>query len=218
MHKGATAFIDSVDETWYVSKSFIQKGNSKTSSIDLEPQNIGLIQSYKRQSQTLRHTLFFFRDDIRIGLTQKQYNALELAKEIINANTNDIIQSKLAKQIVKLANINHCEIVGKNALWNLLAELNDKLFSIELSYQKDAVSIRKLYKPLLNGTASITKDSKTLKKSETKASNTLSLSKQSLQILSEIKREAKIRAEVLEILQDLRDSKKGLNHETKQIF
>lgn len=174
MYKGATAFIDSVDEAWYVSKSFTQKGNSKTLSLDLEPQKHRLdTKPQKVVIDTKAHTIFF-RDDIRIGLTQKQYITLELAKEIINANPNGIIQSELAKQIVKLANANYYEIVGKNSLWALLAEFNDKLFSIETFTPKGG-GIRKLYKPLCNGAASATKDSKTPKKSKTKTSNTLKL-------------------------------------------
>ena len=174
MYKGATAFIDSVDEAWYVSKSFIQKGKSKTLSLDLEPQKYRLdTKPQKVVIDTKAHTIFF-RDDMTIGLTQKQYITLELAKEIINANPNGIIQSELAKQIVKLANANYYEIVGKNSLWALLAEFNDKLFCIETFTPKGG-GIRKLYKPLCDKTTSATKDSKTPKKSKTKASNTLKL-------------------------------------------
>lgn len=174
MYKGATAFIDSVDEAWYLSKSFTQRGNSKTLSLDLEPQKYRLdMKPQKVVIDTKAHTIFF-RDDMTIGLTQKQYITLELAKEIINANPNGIIQSELAKQIVKLANANYYEIVGKNSLWALLAEFNDKLFSIETFTPKGG-GIRKLYKPLCNKTTSATKDFKTPKKSKTKASNTLRL-------------------------------------------
>ncbi len=174
MYKGATAFMDSVDEAWYLSKSFTQRGNSKTLNLDLEPQKYRLdTKPQKVAIDTKAHTIFF-RDDMTIGLTQKQYITLELAKEIINANPNGIIQSELAKQIVKLANANYYEIVGKNSLWALLAEFNDKLFSIETFTPKGG-GIRKLYKPLRNGAASTTKDSKPPKKSKTKTSNTLKL-------------------------------------------
>lgn len=37
---GATAFADSVDEAWYVSKSFVQNDNPKNLSLDLELQKM----------------------------------------------------------------------------------------------------------------------------------------------------------------------------------
>ncbi len=173
MYKGATAFIDSVDEAWYVSKSLIQNSNSGILSLDLEPQKYRLdTKPQKVVINTKAHTIFF-RDDIKIGLNQKQHITLELAQEIINANPNGIIQSELAKQILKLANANYYEIVGKNSLWALLAEFNEKLFCIETFTPKGG-GIRKLYKPLRNK-ATATKDFVTPSKGEIKASNTLKL-------------------------------------------
>ena len=60
IYKGATAFMDSVDEAWYVSKSFMQNEDSKTLSLDLEPQKHRL--DTKAQKATIDNKLiqFFF--------------------------------------------------------------------------------------------------------------------------------------------------------------
>lgn len=171
MYKGATAFIDSVDEAWYVSKSFIQNSNSKTLSLDLEPQKYRLDTKAQRAIIDNKTHTIFFRDDIRIGLSQKQQITLELAQEVINANPNGIIQSDLARQIVKIANANYYEIVGKNSLWNLLAEFENKLFKIHTFTPKGG-GVRKIYTPLNTAI-----ESKTSNKIETKIENTLNLIK-----------------------------------------
>ena len=62
--------------------------------------------------------------------------------------------------------------MGKNSLWNLLADFDNKLFSIHTFTPKGG-GIRKLYKPLRNNAN--TKDMRTPKKSESKTSNTLNL-------------------------------------------
>ena len=131
MYKGATAFVDSVDEAWYIAKSFKQNVDSKILSLDLEPQKHRLDTKPQRVDINNKAHNIFFRQDMLMGLNQKQYITLELAQEIINANPQGIIQSELAKQIVKLANANYYEIVGKNSLWNLLDEFKDKLFCAE---------------------------------------------------------------------------------------
>ncbi|WP_133249481.1 AAA family ATPase [Helicobacter cinaedi] len=171
MYKGATAFIDSVDEAWYVSKSFIQNSNSKTLSLDLEPQKYRLDTKAQRAIIDNKTHTIFFRDDIRIGLSQKQQITLELAQEVINANPNGIIQSDLARQIVKIANANYYEIVGKNSLWNLLAEFENKLFKIHTFTPKGG-GVRKIYTPLNTAI-----ESKTSNKIETKIENTPNLIK-----------------------------------------
>lgn len=172
MYKGATAFIDSVDEAWYVSKSFLQNSNSKSLSLDLEPQKHRLDTKAQRVIIDNKSHTITFRNDIRIGLSQKQYITLELAQEIIDANPNGIIQSDLAKQILKIAHTNYYEIVGKNALWNLLAEFDNKLFKIRTFTPKSG-GVRKIYSPLNSSNI----ESKTPKNNQLKMENTLSLVK-----------------------------------------
>lgn len=175
MYKGATAFADSVDEAWYVSKSFVQNDNPKNLSLDLEPQKCRLDTKAQRAIIDNKMHTISFCDDIKIGLSQKQHITLELAQEIINANPSGIIQSDLAKQIVKLANANYYEIVGKNSLWNLLNDFEGKLFNIHTFTPKGG-GVRKIYTPLNNATLSTSKAS-TKSKGETKVENTLQLIK-----------------------------------------
>ncbi|OBV30137.1 hypothetical protein BKN38_05275 [Helicobacter sp. CLO-3] len=171
MYKGATAFIDSVDEAWYVSKSLVQNNADKTLSLDLEPQKNRLDTKAQRAIVDNKTHSVSFSINTQIGLNQKQRITLEIAQEIINANPNGIIQSDLAKQILKIANANYYEIVGKNQLWNLLAEFGDKLFKISTFTPKGG-GVRKLYTPLNSAET----ESKTPKR-ESKKENALNLAK-----------------------------------------
>ena len=116
-------------------------------SLDLEPQKGRLDTKAQRvMIDNNNHTITFY-DDVSIGLNQKQHITLELICEIIKANPNGITQSDLVKHVIKLANANYYEIVGKNTLWNLLAEFDGKLFNINIFTPK-GVGVRKLYTPL----------------------------------------------------------------------
>lgn len=174
MYKGATAFIDSVDEAWYVGKSFMHntknKHNAKTLSLDLEPQKHRLDTKAQRAIIDNKAHTICFRDDIKIGLSQKQQITLDLQRKL-SMPIPIIIQSDLAKQIVKIANANYYEIVGRNALWNLLAEFENKLFKIHTFIPKGG-GVRKVYTPLNTKI-----ESKTISKTETKIENTLNLLK-----------------------------------------
>ena len=131
-YKGATAFMDSVDEAYYLQ-------NESDSSISInDNEMIVSLKPKKKRSHTKEMValidtreldLKFIEDDF-IGLSDKEKISLQLAQEIIDQK-GEICQSDLAIAIQKLANKNYYETVGRNTLWKLFDKFDGKLFDIK---------------------------------------------------------------------------------------
>jgi hypothetical protein len=129
-YKGATAFMDSVDEAYYLQ-------NETDSAVVGDNEMILSLKPEKRRSRTKEIialidtknlSLEFIKDDF-FGLSDKEKISLQLAKEIIDQK-GEISQSDLANAIQKLANKNYLEIVGRNTLWKLFDKFDERLFII----------------------------------------------------------------------------------------
>lgn len=130
-YKGATAFMDSVDEAYYLQ-------NETDNAILADSEMILSLKPKKRRSQTKEMialidtknlSLDFIKDDF-FGLRDKEKISLQLAKEIIDQK-GEISQSDLANAIQKLATKNYLEIVGRNTLWRLFDKFDGKLFEVK---------------------------------------------------------------------------------------
>lgn len=130
-YKGATAFMDSVDEAYYLQ-------NESDNAILADNEMILSLKPKKRRSHTKEAVVLintknlkleFIKDDF-FGLSEKEKISLQLAKEIIDQK-GEISQSDLAIAIQKLANKNYLEIVGRNTLWRLFNKFDEKLFIIK---------------------------------------------------------------------------------------
>lgn len=130
-YKGATAFMDSVDEAYYLQ-------NETDNAIVADNTMILSLKPKKRRSHTKEAvvqidtknlSLEFIKDDF-FGLNEKEKISLQLAKEIVDQKS-EISQSDLANAIQKLANKNYLEIVGRNTLWKLFDKFDGKLFKIK---------------------------------------------------------------------------------------
>ena len=130
-YKGATAFMDSVDEAFYLQNetenAFV---NENEMILSLKPKKK---RTNTKEAVVLIYTkkleLKFIEDDF-FGLSEKEKISLQLAKEVIDQK-GEISQSDLAMAIQKLANKNYLEIVGRNTLWKLFDKFNGKLFTIK---------------------------------------------------------------------------------------
>lgn len=129
-YKGATAFMDSVDEAYYLQNesenAFVRSGEMMLS---LKPKKK---RSNTKEAVALLNTqtlnLEFINDDF-VGLSEKEQISLQLAQEIIESK-GEISQSDLAIAIQKLANKNYLEIVGRNTLWKLFNRFDGRLFTV----------------------------------------------------------------------------------------
>lgn len=146
-YKGATAFIDSVDEAYYLQ-------NETDNAVVINDNKMILsLRPKKRRSNTKNVvvlldtknlSLNFINDDL-VGLNDKEKVSLQLAKDIIDSK-GEISQSELAIAIQKLANKNYLEIVGRNTLWNLFNRFDGILFTIHR--QKGFSCNKKIFKKL----------------------------------------------------------------------
>ena len=130
-YKGATAFMDSVDEAFYL------QNETENAFVNENEMILSLKPKKKRTNtkeavvliDTKKLELKFIEDDF-FGLSEKEKISLQLAKEVIDQK-GEISQSDLAMAIQKLANKNYLEIVGRNTLWKLFDKFNGKLFTIK---------------------------------------------------------------------------------------
>lgn len=155
-YKGATAWLDSVDEGFFLSnnKQLKRINGVKLKADDIifsiEPQKFRvktLPQAFKVNARKcdLNKVDYLF-----VGKNHKEQITLNLALKIIAANTRGITKYDFVKEIQKNANSLYYEIVGKNSLWRLLGEYEGKLFGIKIVTKKvGAVKRRvRLFVPL----------------------------------------------------------------------
>ncbi|EDP1889256.1 hypothetical protein FVL73_02260, partial [Campylobacter jejuni] len=127
-YKGATTFLDSVDEGYFLHKKDIKADEEFV--ILLEPQK----RRFATKSQAFKiNTLnleFEFVDYLEFAENHKTQITLNLVKEILNENKNGICQQDLASKIKKKIEQDYVEIVGRNALWKLLDKYKNIYWSI----------------------------------------------------------------------------------------
>ncbi|QKF86226.1 hypothetical protein CBLAS_1049 [Campylobacter blaseri] len=82
------------------------------------------------------------------SMSQKELMTLSYVCEIINENPSGIAQSKLTRRLQKIAREDYVEIVGLNALWNLLKKNNNNKFIIEKIRGQGRSGYTNFYKPL----------------------------------------------------------------------
>lgn len=155
-YKGATAWLDSVDEGFFLSNNKqVKQVNGKRLLADemlfsIEPQKCRV----KTLSQAFRINAkkydFNKVDYLFIGKNHKEQVTLNLALKIIASHSRGITKYDFVKEIQKNANALYYEIVGKNNLWRLLGEYQGKLFGIKIVVRKvGSVKRRvKLFVPL----------------------------------------------------------------------
>ncbi|MBQ9293256.1 MAG: AAA family ATPase [Campylobacter sp.] len=127
-YKGSTAFIDSVDEAYWLDNI----GENNKFLLYFEPQKCR--DETKPKVFVLDTANFDFKilEDKEVkmlGLIDIERITLELACEVINSHEK-INQGNLAKKIKALANDRAFDIVGNNSLWRLLKKFDRILFKI----------------------------------------------------------------------------------------
>ncbi|PPB51098.1 hypothetical protein CDQ68_08990 [Campylobacter hyointestinalis subsp. hyointestinalis] len=118
-YKGSTAFVDSVDEAYFLNNT---SKNKQEFIICLEPQKCRdetkatafLLDTSKLDLKILDEKTTKFR-----VLNEKEQITINLVCEIINSSKK-INQSNLAKKLCLVANQRAYDVVGKNYLWKLL--------------------------------------------------------------------------------------------------
>ncbi|EAJ4357631.1 hypothetical protein C7L52_08270 [Campylobacter jejuni] len=127
-YKGATTFLDSVDEGYFLHKKDTNKNEEFI--ILLEPQK----KRFATKSQAFKiNTLnleFDFANYLEYGENNKAQITLNLVKEILNEHINGICQQELASKIKKKIEQDYIEIVGRNALWKLLDKYENIYWNI----------------------------------------------------------------------------------------
>lgn len=155
-YKGATAWLDSVDEGFFLSNNKqVKQVNGKRLGVDemlfsLEPQKFRVKTLPQAFKVNARKCDFNKVDYLFVGKNHKEQVTLNLALKIITSHSRGITKYDFVKEIQKNANALYYEIVGKNNLWRLLGEYQGKLFGIKTAIRKvGAVKKRvKLFVPL----------------------------------------------------------------------
>lgn len=148
-YKGATAFLDSVDEAYYLSNHSNTYSKNGNIIVSLDPQ--------KMRDDTKAHSFILDTKTLSLqigdydflGLNKRELITLQLAMNIINESGDaGIKQSEFVKKIQKYAKMNYLDIVAKNALWELLNRYTNKLFIVERASGFGQNS--KIFRPLNN--------------------------------------------------------------------
>lgn len=147
IYKGATAFLDSVDEGYFLDKKDIKENEEFI--ILLEPQ--------KRRFKTkpcafkidTKNQSFDFVNYLKYSENQKSQITLSLVMDILSEYKEGLNQQDLAKEIKKRVELDYIEIVGRNALWKLLNKYKDIYFSIVYESSQNRGGKKKIFK-LLN--------------------------------------------------------------------
>ena len=133
-YKGATAFIDSVDEAYYFC--------NRTKESDKGRQIIATLEPVKRRDGAKPQA--FILDTITLNLTRAEYAdyaltdkealTIEYAEDIISEHSEGLTQSALSKELTRRAKDDGVELVGLNALWALLSKYNNKRFTVTADF------------------------------------------------------------------------------------
>lgn len=135
-YKGATSFLDSVDEGYFLYK----KDNSECKELK-NSEFIVLLEPQKHRFPSTKPNAFKINtanfslekvDYLKFAETNKAQITLNLVREILLEKTT-LCQSDLAKEIKRKVEENFIEIVGRNALWRLLDKYDKVLW--EISYE-----------------------------------------------------------------------------------
>lgn len=146
-HKGATAFLDSVDEGYFLSNE------SEDSKNDSESEFIIILEPQKKRFPTKPQA--FRLDTLNLSLesveylkyaeTNRAYITLNLVKEILNAQ-NNLCQQDLASELKKRAEQDFVEIVSRNALWKLLDKYDGVFWDIFYESSQTKGGKKKIFK------------------------------------------------------------------------
>lgn len=146
IYKGATAFLDSVDEGYFLNKKDIKENE----------EFVVLLESQKRRFNVKPHAFkinsvnqnFEFADYLKYGESQKACITLNLVKEILSENKEGLNQQDLASQIKKRVELDYIEIIGRNSLWKLLDKYKDIYFNINYESPQNKGGKKKIFKLL----------------------------------------------------------------------
>ena len=130
LYKGATTFLDSVDEGYFLHKIDIKEYE----------EFIILVEPQKRRDATKPHAFkintlnlsFESVDYLKYGENHKVQITLNLVKDILS-ECGELCQQDLASKIKRKIEQDYIEIVGRNALWKLLDKYKGILW--EISYE-----------------------------------------------------------------------------------
>lgn len=135
IYKGATAFLDSVDEGYFLHKKELKENEEFI--ILLEPQKRRFAtKPYAFKINTLDLS-FEFVDYLKYSESYKVQITLNLVKEILSEYPDGLYQQELASKIKKKIEQDYIEIVGRNSLWRLLDKYKDIYWII--SYESSQV-------------------------------------------------------------------------------
>ncbi len=144
IYKGATAFLDSVDEGYFLNKKDIKENEEFI--ILLEPQKRRFnVKPHAFKINTTNQN-FEFADYLKYGENQKACITLNLVKEILSENKEGLNQQDLATQIKKRVELDYIEIIGRNSLWKLLEKYKDIYFSITYESSQNRGGRKKIFK------------------------------------------------------------------------
>lgn len=125
-YKGATAWLDSVDEGFFLSNNKqVKKLNGVRLKSDemlfsIEPQKFRVKTMAQAFKINVKRCDFNKVDYLFVGKNHKEQITLNIALKIIASNPRGICKYDFVKEIQKYANAFYYEIVGKNNLWRLL--------------------------------------------------------------------------------------------------
>lgn len=117
-YKGATSFLDSVDEGYFL-YSKPNKQNKNEFIIITEPQKHRFQTEPKAFKLNILNLSLENVDYLQYAETQKAQVSINLVKEILNEHKK-LCQQDLVNKIKRKIEEDYVEIVGKNTLWNLL--------------------------------------------------------------------------------------------------
>lgn len=127
LYKGATTFLDSIDEGYFLHKIDIKEYE----------EFVILVEPQKRRDATNPHAfkintlnlMFESVDYLKYGENHKTQITLNLVKDILS-ECDELCQQDLASKIKRKVEQDYVEIVGRNALWKLLDKYKGILWDI----------------------------------------------------------------------------------------
>lgn len=133
LYKGATTFLDSVDEGYFLHKIDIKEYE----------EFIILVEPQKRRDATKPHAFkintlklsFESVNYLKYGENHKAQITLNLVKDILS-ECDKLCQQDLASKIKRKIEQDYIEIVGRNALWKLLDKYKGILWEITYEPQE----------------------------------------------------------------------------------
>lgn len=138
-YKGVTAFLDSVDEGYFLS-------NKKTSKNELilllEPQKLRHeVKAQAFKINTLNLSLEQ-TDYLAYSSNEKEILTIDLVKNILKQEESPINQKDLASKIKQKSKDDFIQIIGYNALWKLLERFNRIIWNIQVKETSNKVKVK----------------------------------------------------------------------------